>query len=101
MKHTNSILLIALGAVSLLFGTAYAPAQQAAGSITGTVTDPGGAAVPGATVTAREVDQGTTWSTKTDSDGLYDFPQIPAGNITVKVDAADLRHSRGRPSPWF
>jgi len=62
-------------------------AQQAGGSITGTVTDPSGSAVPNANVTARNVDQGTTWATKTDGAGIYEFPQIPAGNIAVKVEA--------------
>jgi hypothetical protein len=63
-------------------------AQQAAGSITGTVTDPSGAAVPNATVTARDVNRGTTWTTKTDSSGIYDFPQITVGDIEVKVEAS-------------
>ena len=63
-------------------------AQQAAGSITGTVTDPSGSAVPNASITASDVNQGTTWTTKTDGAGVYEFPQIPAGSITVTVQAA-------------
>ena len=63
-------------------------AQQAAGSITGTVTDPSGSAVPNASITASDVNQGTTWTTKTGSAGIYEFPQIPAGNIEVTVQAA-------------
>jgi hypothetical protein len=63
-------------------------AQQAAGSITGTVTDPSGSAVPNASITASDVNQGTTWTTKTDGAGIYEFPQIPAGNISVTVQAA-------------
>ena len=62
-------------------------AQQASGSITGTVTDPSGSAVANATVTARDVDQGTTWSTRTDQSGVYEFPQITVGNIQVSVEA--------------
>jgi hypothetical protein len=62
-------------------------AQQAAGSVTGTVVDPSGAAVVGATVTVRDVDRGTTWTTRTSGSGLYEFPSIPVGNITVKVEA--------------
>jgi hypothetical protein len=62
-------------------------AQQAAGSITGTVTDPSGSAVPHASVTARDVNQNTTWTTKTSDAGVYEFPQIPGGKIAVKVEA--------------
>jgi Carboxypeptidase regulatory-like domain/TonB dependent receptor len=62
-------------------------AQQAAGAITGTVTDPSGAAIAGATVTAKDVSQGTTWTASTTSAGLYDFPAISAGTIELKVEA--------------
>lgn len=72
---------------ALLLRAPSAWAQQAAGSITGTVTDASGAAVPNATVTARDVNRSTTWTTKTDSAGVYDFPQITVGNIEVKVEA--------------
>ena len=74
--------------VLLLSGPAAAWAQQAAGSITGTVTDPSGSAVPNASVVASDVNQGTTWATTTDGAGVYEFPQIPAGNIAVTVKAA-------------
>jgi hypothetical protein len=71
----------------LLLAPATLRAQQAAGSITGTVTDPSGSAVPNAGVTARDVNQNTTWATKTNSDGVYEFPQIPVGTIAIKVEA--------------
>jgi hypothetical protein len=83
--------LLALSSLCLAGALVATPpalrAQQAAGSITGTVTDPSGSAVAGATVTARDVDQGTTWTTKTDSAGLYDFPRISVGQIAVRVEA--------------
>ena len=73
--------------VLLLMAPAAVRAQQAAGSITGTVTDPSGSAVPSANVTARDVNQNTTWTTKTSDAGVYEFPQIPGGKIAVKVEA--------------
>ncbi len=91
MKLTTRMLPIAIGAVCLfafLPGTSpSAHAQQAGGSITGLVTDATGAAVPNATVTVREVEQNTTYATKTTSAGLYNFPAIPAGSVEVKVEA--------------
>ena len=73
--------------IAIVLCAPWARAQQAAGSITGTVTDPSGAAVPNATVTVRDVDRSTSWTTKTNSDGVYDFPQIAVGNVEVKVEA--------------
>lgn len=91
MKRISLMLLIAVGACTVI-GTpgpsSTAWAQQAAGSITGTVVDPAGAAIPNATVTVRDVDRGTTWTTRTGQTGLFEFPQIPVGNVTVKVEAA-------------
>src|ERR1700691_1448134 len=74
--------------IGLLFlAPASLRAQQSAASITGTVTDPSGSSVPGATVTARDVKQGTTWTTVTDSAGVYEFPRINVGDISLKVEA--------------
>ncbi|MGB7137428.1 MAG: TonB-dependent receptor, partial [Acidobacteriaceae bacterium] len=89
MNLKTKITLFAMGiAACLLLSAPAIQAQQAAGSITGTVTDPSGSAIAGATVTARNVDQGTTWTTKSDSAGIYDFPQVTVGNVAVKVEAA-------------
>lgn len=75
----------ALLVAALLVGATSAWSQQASGSITGTVTDSTGASVENATVVARDVDRGATWTTRTNSSGAYEFPQVAAGNIEVKV----------------
>ncbi len=64
-----------------------ASAQQAAGAVTGSVTDSSGSVIPNALVTARDVDRGTTWTTRTTSAGIYEFPQITVGNIEIRVEA--------------
>ena len=76
-----------VGLLALALGTSSCLAQGAAGSVTGSVQDSVGASIPNATVTVHDVDRGTVWSTKTSSAGLYDFPQIPVGNVEVKVEA--------------
>lgn len=63
-------------------------AQEVTGSILGTVTDPQGAAVKGATVTARNVDRGTLSTTKTNDTGDYDLTRLPIGNYEVSVTAS-------------
>lgn len=85
----NRILRIAAGAACLCMGMALpvARAQQASGAITGTVSDPSGSAVVGATITVRDVDRGTTWKTLSNSAGNYDFPQISVGKLQVSAEA--------------
>ncbi len=84
----NLALLLTVGAACLIPGassTAYA--QQAAGAITGTVTDQTGAPIANAVVTVRDMDRSTTWTAKTSSAGIYEFPQIPVGNVGMTVEA--------------
>jgi hypothetical protein len=61
--------------------------QQVAATITGTVTDPSGAPVAGASVTATNQDRGTKWSTETDSSGLYYLPAVPVGTYDLRIEA--------------
>ena len=58
---------------------------QNAGTIRGVVTDPSAAVIPGATVIAAG--NGVTRSVKTDGQGRYTVPNIPAGKYTMRVEA--------------
>ena len=71
----------------ILVMSSLAAAQTETGTIQGNVTDPSGAAVPGATVTVTNVDMGTTSTLKTDPSGRYEVPLLQAGNYVVKIDA--------------
>src|SRR5580704_4274537 len=85
----NLALLFTVGAACLIPGASFtAYAQQAAGAITGTVTDQTGAPIANAVVTVRDMDRSTTWTAKTSSAGIYEFPQIPVGNVELKVEAS-------------
>ncbi|HZT70290.1 MAG TPA: carboxypeptidase regulatory-like domain-containing protein [Terriglobia bacterium] len=55
------------------------------GSISGIVTDPSGAVVPGAQVTATNTETGIKQSAKSDSAGFYSFPELPIGPYTLTV----------------
>ena len=61
-------------------------AQEVTASITGTVTDPSGAAVAGATVTATSVERGLTYPAVTNESGLYRMAQLPVGSYSLKVE---------------
>jgi hypothetical protein len=61
--------------------------QQTAGNIRGIVTDPSGAAVPGAPVTARQGETGLSRSTVTDSYGGFRLVELPIGTYRIEVGA--------------
>lgn len=59
--------------------------------ITGTVTDPRGSAVAGATVTVTNNATGATRSVATTSEGFYQVPQLAPGTYAVRVEAAGFK----------
>ena len=61
------------------------------GTIAGTVLDPSGAAVPGASVTATALSTGLKRVATTSVDGGYLFPLLPVGPYSVTVEAAGFR----------
>ncbi len=65
--------------------------QEVTAAITGRVTDPSGAALPSAAVTAKDADRGTIWKTVTNSDGVYNFPRLPIGRYEVRVKASGFQ----------
>ena len=72
-------------ALALLLFTGMAVAQEFRGTISGAVTDPTGAVVPGASVTVKEIHTGTTAETKSDADGQYVVPFLLPGDYTITV----------------
>ena len=60
-------------------------AQTSSGSISGTVSDPNGAVVPGAKVVATHVPTGRDYTNVTSQAGLYVFPNLPTGPYTLAV----------------
>ena len=56
------------------------------GSISGTVKDPSGAVIPGATVTATDTATNVQSKTVSDDKGFYAFPSLPVGRYNVKAE---------------
>jgi len=65
--------------------------QGQAGGVRGTVSDPSGAAVPGASVRAINVGTGVTTSTVSTSAGLYNLTSLPPGVYRVEVEKAGFK----------
>ena len=83
---TRSILSFALVFVfSAMFWTVQA--QSNSGSISGAVTDPSGAVVPGATVTVENPVSGYLRTAKTDSTGRFQFSNLPFNPYHVTAAA--------------
>src|SRR5205823_8543193 len=68
-------------------------AQTFRGTILGTVTDPQGAVVAGATVNVRNVNTGLERSTTTSVDGSYSVPELPIGTYSVTATQSGFQTS--------
>lgn len=62
-------------------------AQSANATITGTVTDPSGAVIPGARVTLTYLTSGTVKNVTANSNGFYSFPNLLSGNYEIRCSA--------------
>src|SRR5437867_4807956 len=74
-----------LALLLLLFHFSGTGWGQVTASITGAVRDASGAVVPGAAVTVRHVETGTTRTAQTDADGNYSVPSLAVGQYEVDV----------------
>ncbi len=78
--------LVFMALVALLCSANAAWGQDVTASITGTVSDPSGAAVVGATVTAKSVERGITYTAVTNDSGIYRIAQLPVGSYELKAE---------------
>lgn len=83
----SSIRKIIVWAFFTLLAAQIAPAQQTIdyASLSGRVTDPTGAVVQGAQVTACQTDTGLTSSVRTDREGRFRFPYLRVGRYEITV----------------
>ena len=66
-------------------------AQDTRGSITGTVSDPANAVVPGAKVTVKNTETGSVAETVTTPTGNYTLASLPAGTYELMVVAPGFK----------
>ena len=84
-----------LTALALVFGlTTAAFAQSDRGTITGTVVDPDGAVVPGASVVAENPENGARYETVTTQTGNYTLVQVPVGTYHLNIELAGFGRFR-------
>src|SRR5215831_16160224 len=82
-----------IAALFVIIAGISAPAQTATGEVNGTVTDPNGSAVPGATVTL--IDQATKVSADATSNqsGYFTFVNLKPATYTLMVEAKGFKKS--------
>ena len=68
-----------------------ATAQTFRGTILGTIIDSSGGAIPGATVTIKNIDTGLVRTVTTSEDGSYSAPELPIGNYSITVEKAGFK----------
>jgi len=85
--HVTGILLC------LVISLAPLGAQTTAGAIVGSVTDPSGAVIGGASITVTNVDNGISVKATTDSSGEYVVTPLNIGHYTVAVEATGFKRS--------
>src|SRR4051812_14187481 len=80
-------------AIPILFSffAAFSFAQSDLTAVTGTVHDPTGAVVSGATVTIRNLATGAERKATTNAGGNYSIPSFPAGNVDMIVEAPGFK----------
>ena len=74
-----------------VFLTLPATAQEITGTITGTVTDQSGAAIPGLTVTVRNLGTNAAQTVVTDPNGVYVATLLPPGRYEVVLELAGFK----------
>ncbi len=87
-RFLSGALVPRIFALCLLLTAAFCFSQSATTSLRGTVTDPSGALVPGATVTLLNAASGTSLNAVANSAGSYVFPQIPPAHYTITASAS-------------
>lgn len=88
MTQTRISKLIYIGLAVLLSLCAVPQAfTQSTGTIRGTVTDPSGAVIPSATVTATATTTGINRTAASNDSGIFVFPDLPIGIYSLKIEA--------------
>lgn len=88
--HSSYLLNKLLAACVLVLAFAGLAFCQDA-SITGTVSDPSGAVVPGAKVTIVNTDKNQSFDVTTGASGQYTFPSLNIGHYTVKAEVSGFK----------
>jgi hypothetical protein len=89
-RWRNSLLIF----LALFATSSIALAQRDLGTITGTITDPSGSAIPNAKITIKNDATGVAYDTVTNETGTFTRPALNPGTYTVTVEASGFERSQ-------
>ncbi|NDD64657.1 MAG: TonB-dependent receptor [Acidobacteria bacterium] len=89
----NSAMKSVMAAGLVLLTWTAAPGQSTTGTITGTVTDPGGAVIPGASLTITNTASNVATRVTTSAEGVYVAPGLLPGSYQVAAAATGFGRS--------
>src|SRR5258708_1757591 len=96
MKKLLFTVTMALMVLAISFSLTQTTLAQSitSGDISGTVTDPSGAVLAGATVTLKNTDTGATQTTKTSPEGSYRFALLGPGRYNITVSQPGFQDAK-------
>ena len=90
-------LTVALSVAFVLSTCSFLQGQSTYGAVTGSVTDPSGAAITDAKVTLTNLGTAETRTQPTNADGLYSFVNLIPGNYKIDVEKPGFKHITRTP----
>ncbi len=93
MRNSLSKFFVFL-AILALCGLPIVGQTTSTGSLTGTVTDPNGAVVPGATVVVKNAETGQEVTARTNGEGVFTVPVLGAGTYTATISVKNFKQSK-------
>src|SRR5947209_12247900 len=85
MMSKNAIRQSIAAVLLLLIASLAVSAQEFRGSVSGRVTDPNGAVLPGATVVIKNVETNGEQTATANEEGAYNFPLLQPGKYSLTV----------------
>jgi hypothetical protein len=87
MRQSMKVGFVLLVLVGILGAFQPAWGQEVTAAIVGTVSDPSGAPIKDANVSATDTERGTVRTTKSNDAGAYNITRIPVGTYEVRISA--------------
>jgi Carboxypeptidase regulatory-like domain len=94
LLHDWTMTSVAVAILGLIVCASLGLAQSGAGSIQGTVTDPTGAVIPGASVHVVNQATGFAIDSKTNKVGFYQVPGLNTGTYVVSISAPNMKTTK-------
>lgn len=91
--NTGRLRILLLTLAALFIGSVLLYGQEVTATINGTITDPSGMGIPGATVTATDLERNVKTTTTTNAAGAYSFPRLPVSRYSIRVEAKGFQAS--------